>query len=233
MNRGDRLESYLSGKSELSRIYAAGKQELPPESLDEKIILAARQSADQISNLPRKNSLAWTLPVSLAAAVVLGASLMLFIHVSREHDQHSQSMPRVAIPSPIPFVVKQKTASIARTAQASPPNLPEPAQAENVELSSLQEHSSAEIVNADPRAPLDDEPNRNPELARRLSLPEPEWTVELMADPQAWLGHIELLVLKNRVAEAGTHLRAFTERHPKVALPEPLLFMMPDRAGSD
>ncbi len=233
MSREAKLESYLSGESQLSRIYRTGKRELPPESLDKVIVAAARQNMEHISNPPRAISVACTLPISLAAAVFLGASLVLFVHMSREADMQSRTIPRVAVPGAVPSAVTQATAPIARVSEG--PELEEPDQPGNVELSSLREHSRAKITNADlqTQSPEGKFPDEDTELARRLSLPEPEWTVELMEDPKAWLDYIELLVLKNRVSEAGTQLRAFAERHPKVKLPETLLVITTDAPGTD
>ena len=225
MSARDGLETYLSGHTELSRIYRAGKRELPSEHLDEVISAAARQA---VVNPSGTYSLAWTLPVSLAAAVVLGASLILFMHLSQEAAVHSRAVPRVAIPESIPSVMTPETASIAKTSETNRQELEAADPPENVEISSLQPHSSAEIMDAGTEANPGEDPEEDTELARKLSLPEPQWTVELMDDPKAWLEYIELLVLKNRVNEADTHLRAFTERHPAVPLLETLLAIMSD-----
>ena len=63
MSARDGLETYLSGNTELSRIYRAGERELPSDNLDEVIRTAARQS---VVNPSGTVSVAWTLPVSLA-----------------------------------------------------------------------------------------------------------------------------------------------------------------------
>ena len=122
---------------------------------------------------------------------------------------------------------------MAKTSETNRQELDAAGPPENVEISSLQPHSSVEIMDAGAKANPGKDPEEDTELARKLSLPEPQWTVELMDDPKAWLEYIELLVLKNRVGEVDTHLRAFTERHPAVPLPEMLLSIMPERAAPD
>ena len=97
-----------------------------------------------------------------------------------------------------------------------------------VELSSLQTQATGEITNADSTASrAGNSADNNSELAKRLALPEPVWTVDLMENPGAWLDYIELLRLKAQLKEVHTHLQAFRRRCPETTLPDSLSKLVP------
>lgn len=232
MSRDHELEYYLTGSSELSRIYHAGTRELPPGDLDNTIISLAGQNIVD-AKISSSISLAWTLPVSLAAAVVLGAVLVLYIQASRELD--TPPLQRVVETAPGPPIATDETTSLARLPGEDREPAQLPPSSGQIELSSLRETTIARITGAAPDVGgnVDQAPLESPELTTRLALPEPEWTVALMENPAAWLDYIEVLALKNRVDEARTHLRAFRSRYAQIALPETLLEWAPSEPTAD
>ena len=224
MKREPELETYLAGDSDLSQIYRSGDKELPSEQLNQAIVSAAWQSV-RVSTSRRSWSVAWTLPVSLAAAVLLGASLVLFIHTSREFETHTAAIPRVAIPAVAPSAINETNAAIAKASDKNSIELQDDGQSDNVELSTLRVHSSAEITTAGVQTQTGEPqpPEEDTQLTRKLALPEPHWTVELLDDPVSWLGFIEHLQHQGRLDEVVTHIQAFRARYPDVELPETLL----------
>jgi len=68
------LEEYLQGNSELSRRYRDEKGAEPPAHLDKHILDAAREAITSV----RKQR--WYVPVSIAAVLVIGVSLVLNIY---------------------------------------------------------------------------------------------------------------------------------------------------------
>ena len=65
------LDMYLAGKSGLSDIYAASKNETVPEELSERIRNIARQ---ELAN--EKKSRNWYIPLSLAASIILSITIL-------------------------------------------------------------------------------------------------------------------------------------------------------------
>lgn len=65
--------------AKLSQIYQADKDELPPASLDAAIIAAAKREVDAKPRAIAPFSSRWTVPVSIAAAVVLTVSLVTLV----------------------------------------------------------------------------------------------------------------------------------------------------------
>ena len=68
------LQEYLRGDSELSRGYKTAKQQEPPAYLDTRILKAAGSAIVK----PKKRS--WYVPISVAAVMVIGVSLLFRIH---------------------------------------------------------------------------------------------------------------------------------------------------------
>lgn len=68
------LQEYLRGDSELSRRYQATKRREPPEYLDTRILKAAG------SVLAKQKKHSWYVPISAAAVMVIGVSLLFRIH---------------------------------------------------------------------------------------------------------------------------------------------------------
>ena len=94
------LEEYLQGGSELSRRYQAGKQAEPPKELDAAILKAARSAVTKKTGLRSRN---WYVPLSLAAVVVIGVSV-----VFRMYEYKGQQL--LSEPTPF-FMLEEKSAS--------------------------------------------------------------------------------------------------------------------------
>jgi len=76
---GENLEEYLAGDSPVSRTYAGLGDEGPPPELDARI-LAEAERAVKVQSLPvRKNSRRWTIPLAVAATVMVSFSLVMSI----------------------------------------------------------------------------------------------------------------------------------------------------------
>lgn len=225
MSNESEFETYLSGNSTLSQIYRGGPEERPAAGLSASILLAARHSVEA----PRhRRSLAWTLPVSLAAALALGVSVVALMYTSKNFGTHTISISRVAIPPASPSAIDELTTSITTVPVESDFDKKDLAPSIDIKLSSLREHSSAEITNTDPQSV-----DQDLALSARLATREPEWMPNLMDNPSAWRDYIELLQLHDRVDEVSTHARAFRARYPDVALPDIVLASMrPDPTGN-
>ncbi|MBE9515588.1 MAG: hypothetical protein IME93_01280 [Proteobacteria bacterium] len=75
--RNGELENYLDGGSELSRAYAQQSDELPPESIDNAILAAARR---ETGSRPGNTLRRWQLPASMAAGLVLAVGMVSFLN---------------------------------------------------------------------------------------------------------------------------------------------------------
>lgn len=83
------FEEYLQGGSNLSRRYHETLQAQPPKHLDEKILAASRKAVDAKPRLAYSPfSSTWTVPVSLAAVLVLTVGLVILIQ-----DETGQPLP--------------------------------------------------------------------------------------------------------------------------------------------
>lgn len=83
------FEEYLQGGSNLSRRYHETSQAQPPKHLDEKILAASRKAVDAKPRLAYSPfSSTWTVPVSLAAVLVLSVGLVVSIQ-----DESGQPLP--------------------------------------------------------------------------------------------------------------------------------------------
>ena len=68
------LQEYLRGGTELSRRYKTAKRQEPPENLDKRILKVAG------SAIIKRKKRSWYVPVSVAAVMVIGVSLLFRIH---------------------------------------------------------------------------------------------------------------------------------------------------------
>lgn len=81
------FQEYLRGDSELSHGYKTAKQQEPPEYLDKRILQAAG------SGIVKQKKRSWYVPVSVAAVMVIGVSLLFRIH--EEQWLQSFSKPEI------------------------------------------------------------------------------------------------------------------------------------------
>ncbi len=86
----EELEQFMGENSSLSRRYRESHGELPPAKLDDHILAAARAKRDASNNNKRRlvKRPAWTIPVSIAAIMVLSVSL-----VTTMQQQTTEPMP--------------------------------------------------------------------------------------------------------------------------------------------
>jgi hypothetical protein len=105
----------------LSDLYAELKQEQPSSALDEKILAAARETVSSESNvsdfIPKKAagpfSGRWTVPVSLAAVIVLSVTLVVMIERERPYSL-------TGMPEPTRTEQQSRPAQLARPAEQQP-----------------------------------------------------------------------------------------------------------------
>lgn len=79
------LEEYLQGGSDLSRRYRTEADAMPPARLDAVIMAAARKAQGD-----KKTITQWYIPLSLAAVIVIGISVVLNIY-----DEGAQPKPGI------------------------------------------------------------------------------------------------------------------------------------------
>jgi hypothetical protein len=71
------LEDYLNGGTALSRAYLQQSNELPPESVDNAIVAAARR---EVGSRPGHAVRRWQVPASMAAGLVLAVGMVAFLN---------------------------------------------------------------------------------------------------------------------------------------------------------
>ena len=95
------LEALLARESDISRTWRATSTEQPPATLDDAIRAAARRAVSARPQVSGSSFVArWRVPLSIAALVVVSASLTLLISEEKQHlpGMTSQDLPRAAAP---------------------------------------------------------------------------------------------------------------------------------------
>lgn len=83
----------------LSGLYREAGREIPPSRLDRAILAAARRGVSERSRLLRRDLvLAWRLPLSLAAVVVLSVTLVMLM-TERHSDEAMEALPLAPPPT--------------------------------------------------------------------------------------------------------------------------------------
>lgn len=80
----DQLEAYLSGESDLSRAYQDASDALPSPSIDTAILAAAREQSATQSQPKSKFLTLWDRPLSIAAVMLLSASLVIYMQAEQD-----------------------------------------------------------------------------------------------------------------------------------------------------
>lgn len=217
----------------LSQAYREANHAEPPPALDNAILAAARQA---LATPPRRRAarFAWAVPLSTAAVLVLGVTLLF------QMQRESPETPREAKPAPatarlestrtLPSNAQGKTetehmeatsaASTGATAEPRPapfpavPPLPRPEQARKAPVAAQADSFATEATTRMERST----PFASTAPAAREAAPAPN-----PERPEQWVEKIRLLLREGRTDEARKSLEELRRRHPGFALPEDLL----------
>ena len=207
------LDADLYADSDVSRAYRRLATEQPNEIVDARIIAAARDDLQPAGRQTRRAG-RWTLPASLAATIMISATLILMVtneqrniwtpgETSSAVEPEADTSEAAATTAATPAVQTEVTAQPAAAVSSPPTSNPGEPMPRTV-LHSLVEQTTGS-------APPDTD-----------SLDQVAVTVELLDNPPAWLSYIEALASQNQLDDARTQLRAFTHRYPDHALPATL-----------
>lgn len=232
---------------QLSRLYREAEAAAPPEALDRAILAASR--AAQAPARRRLRWQAWTLPMGVAATLVLTVTLTLMVQREQEPPLGEAPLPRApaaapqeraepaaelpakaaALPGAKREVVRREAeAPLAAPAPAPAASRPAPPPAA-VEQKALPAPVPEAVGAADPARPA--------AATRRPSAPAAD-AVEMRAKsaplrkqaagaaaartPEQWLEEVRQLKTQGREKEAAEALAEFRQAYPDYRLPEDL-----------
>jgi hypothetical protein len=90
-----KYEDALSGEAEMARVYRAAAKDVPPASLDAKILAEAQRAvAKPKARAPFGGH--WAIPLSTAAVIVLALGVLLLLSEQGALNHRDVSVPRVA-----------------------------------------------------------------------------------------------------------------------------------------
>lgn len=225
----------------LSRLYREAAGAEPPEALDRAILDAARAAAAPARK--RAGWRSWTLPMSVAAVVVLTATLTLMVQQEAERPLPVAEVPRA------PVVAAQEKAEAAAdlaVKPAAPPEAKQEAVKREAERPAVAPTPVPEAVApagaVAPRTPMAESvesavPARPAAAMPRQAVPAADG-VEMRArsaplrkeavgaalarTPEQWLEEVRLLKKQGKEKEAAGALAEFRKAYPDYRLPEDL-----------
>lgn len=182
----------------------------PPDWLDQRILSAARTALDRqpTSAIPlpkqRRNRI-WTLPLALAATVVLAVGLIRLLPPANEISRMPAALEEKAARSLAKPVVAEKDAPLAKSADST--------------KADQANQSVSPPAAATPRAPAMELPQHpSPTLSGQGDQPAAHQQAGTEAlDRVKWLAEIAELRRQGRHAEAEASLTAFRRVHPATA----------------
>ena len=179
---------------ELSERYRALGREEPPQSLDAKILAAARA---------RPGLRRWAVPLSVAAVIILSVTVTLEM-------QRERAQPEKRIEAPQESKIETQTAPVATPmAPPAPPAGPVVDKLTSAQTAGRPSRESADRERFERAAPAAAE-----ERARQLEAAE---------SPERWLERIAELRRAGRDDEADRLLAEFRRRFPDYRIPEATL----------
>jgi hypothetical protein len=233
---------------QLSRLYREAEAAAPPEALDRAILAASRAALAPARRRARWQ--AWTLPMGVAATLVLTVTLTLMVQreqepplgeapplprapaaVPLERAEPGADLPaKAAAPPGAKREAVRREAEAPLAAPAPPPAASRPAsQPAAVEQKALPAPVPEAVGAADPARPA--------AATRRQSAPAAD-AVEMRAKsaplrkeaagaaaartPEQWLEEIRQLKTQGREKEAAEALAEFRQAYPDYRLPEDL-----------
>lgn len=231
----------------LSRLYREAEAAAPPEALDRAILAASRAALAPARRRARWQ--AWTLPMGVAATLVLTVTLTLMVQREQEPPLGEAPLPRAPaaapqeraepgaeLPAKAAAPPAAKREAVRREAEAPPPApAPTPAasrpasQPAAVEQKALPAPAPEAVGAADSARPA--------AAMRRQAAPAAD-AVEMRAKsaplrkeaagaaaartPEPWLEEIRQLKAQGREREAAEALAEFRQAYPDYRLPEDL-----------
>lgn len=229
----------------LSRLYREAEAAAPPEALDRAILAASRAALAPARRRARWQ--AWTLPMGVAATLVLTVTLTLMVQREQEPPLGEAPLPRAPaaapqeraepgaeLPAKAAAPPAAKREAVRREAEAPPP-APTPAASRPASQPPVVEQKA--LPAPVPEAVGAAEPARPAAAMRRQSAPAAD-AVEMRAKsaplrkeaagaaaartPEPWLEEIRQLKAQGREKEAAEALAEFRQAYPDYRLPEDL-----------
>lgn len=229
----------------LSRLYREAEAAAPPEALDRAILAASRAALAPARRRARWQ--AWTLPMGVAATLVLTVTLTLMVQREQEPPLGEAPLPRAPaaapqeraepgaeLPAKTAAPPAAKREAVRREAEAPPP-APTPAASRPASQPPAVEQKA--LPAPAPEAVGTAEPARPAAAMRRQSAPAAD-AVEMRAKsaplrkeaagaaaartPEPWLEEIRQLKAQGREKEAAEALAEFRQAYPDYRLPEDL-----------
>ena len=229
----------------LSRLYREAEAAAPPEALDRAILAASRAALAPARRRARWQ--AWTLPMGVAATLVLTVTLTLLVQREQEPPLGEAPLPRAPaaapqeraepgaeLPAKTAAPPAAKREAVRREAEAPPP-APTPAASRPASQPPVVEQKA--LPAPAPEAVGTAEPARPAAAMRRQSAPAAD-AVEMRAKsaplrkeaagaaaartPEQWLEEIRQLKAQGRDQQAAEALAEFRQAYPDYRLPEDL-----------
>ena len=229
----------------LSRLYREAEAAAPPEALDRAILAASRAALAPARRRARWQ--AWTLPMGVAATLVLTVTLTLLVQREQEPPLGEAPLPRAPaaapqeraepgaeLPAKTAAPPAAKREAVRREAEAPPP-APTPAASRPASQPPVVEQKA--LPAPAPEAVGAAEPARPAAAMRRQSAPAAD-AVEMRAKsaplrkeaagaaaartPEQWLEEIRQLKARGRDQQAAEALAEFRQAYPDYRLPEDL-----------
>ena len=229
----------------LSRLYREAEAAAPPEALDRAILAASRAALAPARRRARWQ--AWTLPMGVAATLVLTVTLTLLVQREQEPPLGEAPLPRAPaaapqeraepgaeLPAKTAAPPAAKREAVRREAEAPPP-APTPAASRPASQPPVVEQKA--LPAPAPEAVGAAEPARPAAAMRRQSAPAAD-AVEMRAKsaplrkeaagaaaartPEPWLEEIRQLKAQGRDQQAAEALAEFRQAYPDYRLPEDL-----------
>jgi hypothetical protein len=229
----------------LSRLYREAEAAAPPEALDRAILAASRAALAPARRRARWQ--AWTLPMGVAATLVLTVTLTLLVQREQEPPLGEAPLPRAPaaapqeraepgaeLPAKTAAPPEAKREAVRREAEAPPP-APTPAASRPASQPPVVEQKA--LPAPVPEAVGAAEPARPAAAMRRQSAPAAD-AVEMRAKsaplrkeaagaaaartPEQWLEEIRQLKAQGRDQQAAEALAEFRQAYPDYRLPEDL-----------
>ncbi|MGH8720079.1 MAG: hypothetical protein ACREV0_14240 [Burkholderiales bacterium] len=214
-------------QDELSRIYRQGSREEPGAQMDAAILAAAHR---EVKAKPRRStSLSWGIPLSVAAVLVLSATLTLMILNEPETPVKIDSLPAAEEPTKeqAPALsqdeLRRETLSGKAEKKAEiPAPLPkrdsplEKSRSDEARFEAAQQESRNKAAQSEKRSAAGAAPQTAPRPAA-----EYDSSSQLEEEaPEKWLARIEKLRAEGKIEEAKKSLGEFKKRFPDYALPD-------------
>ncbi len=241
----------------VDRAYQEAPRDEPPAALDERIRAAARravsarpQSLDAQTADKRRRSWAsrWRIPLSVAATVLIAATLTLMVQEEEHYPanyrtapsapaiappaaEEKAAAPALSAPSPArrPPVPAQAPAARPETrtppvAGTAPAREERPGEAEDVRAADSARDGQIEmrLQQSAPAGAASEALRRDRAFGDRPGRVSREEAPSVLHTPEAWIDHIRSLRAQGREAEATTELAEFRRQYPDFRLPPDL-----------